>query len=116
MAFKTAAAIGFAEAIDSGGPVLLEPIAVLELRVPAASQGDVLGDLSARRGRIVGSDSAGPGVQTIVAEVPSCELTRYAMDLRAMTAGRGRFDTYHSHYAGVPEHLVAGALATNGKR
>ena len=116
MAFKTAAAVGFADAIENGAAVLLEPISLLDLRVPVDAQGEVLGDLSARRGRIVASETDNAGVQVITAEVPAAELGRYAMDLRAITAGRGRFTTEHSHYATVPDHLVGGVLAEYAKR
>ena len=110
MAFKTAAATGVAEAVQQAGPVLLEPISLLRLRVPTTSQGDVLGDLSARRGRVVGSDSE-DGMQLIVAEVPTAEIARYAMDLRAITAGRGSYTVEHHHYAPVPDHLSTKVLA-----
>jgi elongation factor G len=110
MAFKTAAATGLAEAIGKGGPVLLEPVSLLRLRVPATSQGDVLGDLSARRGKVVASESEN-GMQLIVAEVPTAEIARYAMDLRAITAGRGTYTVEHHHYAPVPDHLSGKVLA-----
>ncbi len=110
MAFKIAAATGLAEAIGKGNPVLLEPVSLLRLRVPPASQGDVLGDLSARRGRVVGSDSE-DGVHLIIAEVPTAEIARYAMDLRAITAGRGTYTVEHHHYAPVPDHLSTKVLA-----
>jgi elongation factor G len=111
MAFKTAAATGFAEALEKGQSLLLEPISQVSIRVPAESQGDVLGDLSARRGRIVGSDIDGDGSQVIVAQVPEAELSRYAMELRALTGGRGSFTAAHDRYDVVPDHLVAGILA-----
>ncbi len=110
MAFKTAAASGLAEAVQLAGPVLLEPISLVQLRVPSACQGDVLGDLSARRGRVVGSDSDN-GTQLIVAEVPTAELSRYAMELRAITAGRGTYTVDHHHYAPLPDHLSSKVLA-----
>jgi elongation factor G len=110
MAFKTAAASGVAEALQQAGTVLLEPISLLRLRVPSSSQGDVLGDLSSRRGRVVGSDSE-DGMQIIVAEVPTAEIARYAMDLRAITAGRGTYTVEHHHYAPVPDHLSTKVLA-----
>ena len=68
MAFKTAASTGIAEAINQGGPVLLEPVSMLRLSVPSTVQGDVLGDLSARRGRVVGSDADSNVGQVIVAD------------------------------------------------
>ena len=111
-AFRTAASTGFLDAVEAGGNVVLEPITRLVVRVPVEVQGDVLGDLSARRGRIVSSDTYGDGEQVITAEVPAAEITRYAMDLRAMTAGRGTFTATESHRDVVPDHLVEAALAS----
>jgi elongation factor G len=65
--------------------------------MPAENHGDVLGDLHAKRGRVQGTDSDG-GMQTITALVPTAELSRYAVDLRAITGGRGRFRVAHDHY------------------
>jgi elongation factor G len=106
MAFKTAAAQGFREAVTNASPVILEPISLLTVTVPTDLQGDVLSDVSTRRGRIVGSDVDGDGHQVITAHVPTAELQRYAMDLRAMTAGRGTFWSHHDHYDVLPSHLV----------
>ena len=116
MAFKTAAATGFQEAIEKGGPLMLEPISILTVRVPVDSQGDVLGDLSSRRGRIVSSATEGDGDQVITAEVPTPEIGRYAMDLRAMTASRGRYSVRQIGHDVLPEHLIKSVLAeyTNG--
>jgi len=110
-AFRIAAATGFLDAIDAGGSVLLEPITQLVVRVPVEMQGDVLGDLSARRARIVSSETFGDGEQVITAEVPVAEIARYAMDLRAMTAGRGEYTATESHRDVVPDHLVEAAQA-----
>ena len=106
MAFKTAAAQGFREAVTHASPVILEPISLVTITVPTDLQGDVLSDVSTRRGRIVGSDVDGNGYQVITAHVPTAELQRYAMDLRAMTAGRGTFWSHHDHYDVLPSHLV----------
>lgn len=111
MAFKTAAATGFAEAVDAATPIVLEPVARLVVRVPIESQGDVLGDLSARRGRVIGSETDGDGTQVITAEVPEAEVGRYAMDLRAMSHGRGTYTITERHFDVVPDHLVGGVLA-----
>jgi elongation factor G len=110
MAFRTAAATGLAEALDQGGSVLLEPISSVSLEVPVELQGEVLGDLSSRRGKIVGSESDGDGVQRIEAEVPAAELDDYAMHLRAITGGRGSFVADHHRYDVVPDNLVSGIL------
>ncbi len=111
MAFKTAAASGFNEAIENGSPFLLEPISEVTIWVPVDVQGDVLGDLSARRGRIVSSATDGDGEQVITAEVPTAEVGRYAMDLRAMTAGRGRHSVRHIGHDMLPDHLIKNVLA-----
>ena len=108
MAFKTAAGIGFRQAMAEAGPVLLEPVSLLEVTIPTDRQGEVLGDLATRRARIVGTDQDDYGNQVVRALVPEAELRRYAIDLRALTGGRGRFKSSHDHYDVVPEHLVAG--------
>ena len=102
MSFKTAGALAFRQALADAGPVLLEPVSRVEVTVPADLQGDVLGDLHARRARIHGTDAAEDGLQTVVALVPEAELARYAVDLRAVTGGRGRFRAEHDHYDIAP--------------
>jgi elongation factor G len=106
MAFKTAAAMGLRDALAKAGPVLLEPVSELVVVVPEVSQGDIMGDLNGKRGRIQGTASLGGGEVEIVAHVPTSEVLRYAIDLRSMTGGRGRFSISHSHYDPVPAHLV----------
>ncbi len=102
MSFKTAGALAFQAALRKANPVVLEPISRLEVTVPAEVQGDVLGDLHARRGRVQGTEAAEGSLQTIIALVPTAELTRYAVDLRAITGGRGRLRTSHDHYDVAP--------------
>ena len=106
MAFKTAASMGLRDALAKANPILLEPVSELVVTVPEASQGDIMGDLNSKRGRIQGSAAVGGGEVEIVANVPSSEILRYAIDLRSMTGGRGRFSVSHSHYDPVPAHLV----------
>jgi elongation factor G len=106
MAFKTAASMGLRDALGKAGPILLEPVTELVVTVPEANQGDIMGDLNGKRGRIQGSASIGGGEVEITANVPSSEVLRYAIDLRSMTGGRGRFSARHSHYEAVPSHLV----------
>jgi elongation factor G len=79
--------------------------------IPADSQGDVLGDLHARRARIVGTDQSDDGYQVVIALAPTAELTRYAVDLRALTGGRGSFTAAYDHYDAVPDHLTASIAA-----
>lgn len=107
MAFKLAAALAFKEAMNQAAPVLLEPISRVEVTVPVDSQGDVMGDLHSRRARLQGTDSSDDGRQTVVALVPTAEMTRYAVDLRALTGGRGHFQAVHDHYEPVPDHLAS---------
>ena len=106
MAFKTAASMGLRDALAKASPVLLEPVTELVVIVPEANQGDIMGDLNGKRGRIQGSASIGGGEVEITANVPTSEILRYAIDLRSMTGGRGRFTATHSHYDPVPSHLV----------
>ena len=106
MSFKMAGSLGFKEAMAKAGPVLLEPVSLLEVTVPTAYQGDVMGDLNSRRGRVQGTESAGDGEQTITALVPTSEVLRYAIDLRSITGGRGRFSVHHDHYDQLPQHLL----------
>jgi elongation factor G len=106
MSFKMAGSLGFKEAMTKAGPVLLEPISLLEVTVPIAYQGDVMGDLNSRRGRVQGTEMAAMGEQMITALVPTSEVLRYAIDLRSITGGRGRFTVRHDHYDVLPPHLV----------
>ncbi|HUI49495.1 MAG TPA: elongation factor G [Acidimicrobiia bacterium] len=112
MAFKTAAAMGLRDALAKAGPLLLEPVSELVVIVPEANQGDIMGDLNGKRGRIQGSASLGGGEVEITAHVPTSEVLRYAIDLRSMTGGRGRFSISHSHYDPVPAHLVDKVVGT----
>jgi len=108
VSFKMAAALAVRAAMAEAGPIVLEPVSRLEVTVPDDCQGEVLGDLSSRRARIVGTDQAEmAGYQTVTATVPTAEITRYAVDLRALTGGRGSFNAVYDHYDTVPEHLMS---------
>lgn len=106
MAFRTAAAHGLREALASAGTVVLEPVSRLTVTVPAACQGDVMGDLSTRRGHIVTTAALDDGRARIEAAVPEAELSRYVLDLRALTGGRGEFTVEPLRYDVLPGHLV----------
>ncbi|KGM13556.1 elongation factor G [Cellulomonas bogoriensis] len=106
MAFRNAAAHGLRQALAHAGTVVLEPVDEVAVVVPSELQGEVLGDLSARRGRITGSDVLPDGSCRIAAHVPRAELTRYLLDLRSLTGGRGTFTSRYSHDDVVPGHLV----------
>jgi elongation factor G len=112
MSFKMAGSLGFKDAIAKAGVVVLEPVSLVKITVPSAYQGDVMGDINARRGRVQGTESVANGEQQIVALVPTSEILRYAIDLRSMTGGRGRFSAEHDHYDVMPSHLVDKAKAS----
>ena len=116
MAFKTAAAQGFRDALATAGVAVLEPISLLEVVVPSTYQGDVMGDISTRRGRVQGTTTNDHGEQEISALVPAAELQRYAVELRSMTGGRGRFTMQHHHYDVLPPHLVDRVRASLPKK
>lgn len=103
-AFKTAAKMAFKSGFRDASPAVLEPVVDLEVTVPEAYMGDVLGDLNTRRGRIQGMEAEGP-FQKIRAQVPEAELYRYATVLRSMTQGRGLHHAAFSHYEPMPRHV-----------
>lgn len=107
MSFKMAARLAFRQAQAEADPVLLEPISQLHIVVPSSLQGDVLSDLSARRGRVQHTEPLGQHDQVIEALVPRVEAQRYAIDLRALTGGRGTFHLRHDRYEVVPAPLLA---------
>jgi elongation factor G len=101
-AFQTAGALALREAGQACGTVLLEPLDEVAVRIPDEHLGAVLGDLSSRRGRVLGTDVAGPGRTVVRAEVPCTELLRYAVDLRAMTSGTATFSRRPARYEVAP--------------
>ena len=100
MAFKTAARLAFKQ-LTTASPVLLEPIYHVEVDVPDANVGDIYGDISKRRGRILGSEKVGE-LQRVIGEAPLSEMFKYATDLRSMTQGRGSFTMKFERYEEVP--------------
>ena len=103
MAFRIAGALAMKEALASAGSVVLEPIMEVSVTVPDEAVGDVMGDLSGRRGRPLGMESRGQN-QVVRAEVPMAEMLTYAPDLRAMTAGRGDYSMEFLKYEAMPSH------------
>ena len=107
MAFQIAGSLAMKEAAAQADMVLLEPVLELEVLVPDDYVGDILGDLSSRRGRVVGTDPVGTGRTLVRATTPEAEVVRYAIDLRSMTRGRGSFARHFSHYEELPAHMAA---------
>jgi elongation factor G len=114
MAFKIAGSMAFKKAFSEADPALLEPIMGLEISVPDDSVGDVIGDMTSRRGRVLGMDP-GAGMTTIHAEVPMAEVLTYAPDLTSMTGGRGDYTMTFLRYEEVPGHVAQGLIAAAAK-
>jgi elongation factor G len=105
MAFKIAGSLGFKEAAGKAGPILLEPIMATEVVVPETFMGSVIGDLSARRGKILGMEPRA-GMQVVTAHVPLAEMFGYSTSLRSATEGRAIYTMQFHHYAPVPGHIA----------
>jgi elongation factor G len=105
MAFKLAGSLAMKDALAQAGAVLLEPIMLLTASVPEHSVGDVMGDLSSRRGRPLGTEGVG-GMTEVKAEVPMAEILTYAPDLRSLTNGQGEYTMEFLRYEEVPAHLA----------
>lgn len=113
IAFKIAGSLAFEEAVRKAGLVLLEPIMKLEVTVPADFMGTVIGDLSAKRAQILGTQSRG-NIRVINALVPLAEMSGYATVLRSLTTGRGTFYMEPSHYEEVPKNIAEKIVASRG--
>ncbi|MGH3925773.1 MAG: elongation factor G-like protein EF-G2, partial [Pseudonocardiaceae bacterium] len=111
MAFQIAGSLAIKDAVEKAGVVLLEPIVDIEVLVPESQTGDVIGDLNAKRGKVLGMEATGTGTSRIHAQVPQAEMTRYSIDLRSITGGRGAFTMRFSHYEEVPSHLADKVIA-----
>jgi len=106
LAFKMAASIAFKEACKHAKPSILEPIYKVDITIKDEYLGDVLGDINKRRGRVLGMEPATIGYQKVVAEVPEQEITKYTIDLKAMTQGSGTFSRQFIRYEEVPGNLT----------
>jgi elongation factor G len=118
MAFKIAGSIAFKECVAEARPTLLEPLMEVVITAPEECSGDLMGDLSSRRGRVQGMDAVGKQ-QAIRAQVPMAEMLEYASTLKSITSDRGSYTMTFSHYDEVPgqiqEKLVAAAKAAKGE-
>ena len=110
MAFKVAASQALKRAFPEADPTLLEPILEVEVVVPDAYMGDVMGQITAKRGHVLGMDSS-DGFQRLRAQVPQAEMFHYATELRSITQGRGRFSWKLDHYAEVPSTIADRVIA-----
>ena len=110
MAFKVAASQALKRAFPEADPTLLEPILEVEVIVPDEYMGDVMGQITSKRGHVLGMDSA-DGMQHLRAQVPQAEMFHYATELRSITQGRGRFSWKLDHYAEVPHTIAERVIA-----
>ena len=114
MAFKVAASQALKKAFDAASPALLEPILEVDIVVPDEYMGDVMGQITSKRGHVLGMDS-GDGMQHLKAQVPQAEMFHYATELRSITQGRGRFSWTLDHYAEVPHTIAEKVVAEASK-
>ena len=105
MAFKIAASYAVKKGVSQGQPVLLEPVANVQITIPDSYTGDVMSDLNGKRAKVLGM-TPGDGINVIDAQVPLEEMLRYAIDLRSITQGRGNHTMEFSHYEQVPQHIA----------
>jgi len=115
MAFKIASKEAFKKGILQAKPVLMEPLVNLKVTVPENHTGDVMSDLSGKRGHVSGMNPTGNGQTVIEAVIPAAEIQRYATDLRSITQWRGSFTTEFSHYSPVPPMLAEQIKAAAAK-
>ncbi len=113
MAFKLAGSFGLKAAILQAKPILLEPVMDVEVSIPGSFVGDIMGDLSSRRGRVQSSEAKG-STQVIQAQVPMSEMLEYASQLTSMTGGQGEFHMKFSHYDEAPSHVKEKIIAEAG--
>lgn len=107
LAFAMAGRAAFHEALSSAEPVILEPLSEVSVYAPSEFQGDIMGDITSRRGRVLGTNSGTNGNQIVTALVPTSEVLRYAIDLRSMTGGRGRHTMRQANYQELPASVAS---------
>lgn len=110
MAFRQAAHLAFRAGMEKAGAVLLEPVMNIEVVIPEQYMGDIISDMNTKRGRILGMEPVGNGKQLVRAVAPMAEVQSYAIDLRSIARGRGKFKTEFSHYEEVPTHIAQGVI------
>lgn len=106
MSFKMAASLAFKEGISKASPIILEPISTVKALCNDDAMGDVIGDINKRRGRVLGMNPVGDGMQEILAEIPDAEMATFSTSMRQITQGRGSFSTEFARYERCPEHIA----------
>jgi len=115
MAFRKAGELAMREALKQAGAKLLEPVAAIEVATPDDIMGDVMSDITSRRGQIQGMDAVGKGLQRVRALVPVAEMRTYAADLRSLSQGRASYTMEFAHYQPVPADIEQRIIADSGK-
>ncbi len=113
MSFKMAATLAYKDGIPNASPVLLEPILTVKAYCNDEAMGDVIGDINKRRGRVLGMNPIGDGMQEIVAEVPEAEMATFSTSMRQITQGRGSFESEFVRYEKCPENITASIVAAS---
>ena len=113
--FEIAASLGMQEAVPLAGPTILEPMMTVTITVPESNMGDVMSDINTKRGRVLGMNTVGNGMQQITANVPQAEMLHYASDLRSITQGRGSFKMEFYQYEEVPPNVQQEIIAQHKK-
>jgi elongation factor G len=111
MAFKIAASLAFKKGMMEAKPILLEPIAKVEISIPDEYMGDIMGDMNKRRGRILGMEQQEDGTQLVMAEAPMAEMYTYAIELKSMTQARGSFEMEFLRYDEMPSNMAEKVIA-----
>ncbi len=109
--FKMAASIAFKKGMQEAKPVILEPIAKVEIYVPDEYMGDIMGDMNKRRGKILGMEQQEDGIQKVLAEAPMAEMYTYAIDLKSMTQAKGSFEMEFLRYDEMPFNMAEKVIA-----
>ena len=114
-AFKMAASIGFKDGCARRSPVMLEPMMAVEVETPEEKMGNVMGDLSSRRGMVQGMDDMPGGGKVIKAEVPLSEMFGYSTTLRSLTQGRATYTMEFKHYTEAPKNVAEAIITAKTK-
>lgn len=113
MSFKMAASLAFKEGVSNAMPIILEPISTVKVLCNDDAMGDVIGDINKRRGRVLGMNPVGDGMQEILSEIPEAEMTTFSTAMRQITQGRGSFTTEFARYDRCPEHIAQKIISEN---
>ena len=116
MSFKTAASLAYKEGMPKANPVLLEPVGILKAVVPSDNMGDIMGEITKRRGRVLGMNQADDNMQEIEAEAPQAEMSDFSTFIRQATQGRGYFTFKFERYEEAPQHIAQKVISESADK